>query len=179
VRILWVTAVVSIVAIGLTPVAQVRYIFFGVTLLAVLGVAEVHTWIAAARPRARRVATAVAVGGVVAAWGISAVAAPVLVSQRLARMEATLAAIAAIRGDAPPGAPCRVIGRRTTQLQWYTGCLAVYRVEPELLARERVYVVIEPGSPGQPALVEQPGALQLVHQRPGVVATYRLLPTAP
>jgi hypothetical protein len=83
-------------------------------------------------------------------------------------MRGTLAAVAAIRDDAG-GAPCEVIGRHSTQLQWYTGCAAVYRADLETLSRRRVYLVHEPNGKLQPELAGRPGVPRTILEGPRVI----------
>jgi hypothetical protein len=83
-------------------------------------------------------------------------------------MRGTLDAIAAIRADAR-GAMCDVIGRRSTQLQWYAGCDAIYHADPTTLAERRVNLVHEPGKKLQPDLEGRPGIPRTILERPHVV----------
>jgi hypothetical protein len=73
-----------------------------------------------------------------------------------------------------------VIARRTTQLQWYTGCAVVYEAPPDVLARVRVYHVVESGVEWQPAGVEgRPGVPRTILERPGALIVTRLDPPQP
>jgi hypothetical protein len=177
VRLLWLIAVGDIIAVGLTPVAQPRYIFFGIALLVILGTDELRRWIAARPPAARRVLGGCAAGVVAASWLVVAIGMLQLEATRRRRMKGTLPAIAAIQGDAR-GAPCEVIARHTTQLQWYTGCVAVFTADLEALARRRVYLVREPDAPHQPELAGHPGVPRTILAHPDVTVT-RLDPPPP
>ena len=175
VLMLWLMAVASIVAVGLTPVAQSRYIFFGLALLVILGVDTIDRWVRARRPAARRVLGGFAAAALAASWLAVEIGAVRLSGARTERMTATVAAVAAIRDDAR-GAPCEVIGRHTTQLQWYTGCVAVLDVRLEELSRARVYVVQEIGGKYQPDLAGHPGVPRAILDRPGFLVVTRLDP---
>jgi len=100
-----------------------------------------------------------------AIWVTVVIGMYLLAGSRAARTRPTLAAVAAIRADAR-GAPCDVIGRRTTQLQWYSGCVAILGADLEALARRRVYLVHEPGQPHQPELGGRPGVPRAILERP-------------
>jgi hypothetical protein len=73
-----------------------------------------------------------------------------------------------------------VIARRTTQLQWYTGCVAVYEADAATLARARVYLVHEPTGAYQPPLEGRAGVPRPVLVQPDVTVTrYDPPPPAP
>jgi len=170
VLLLWLMAVGDIVAVGMMPIPQARYIFFGIVLLVILGVDELGRWTSACRPPVRRALGRGAAAAVALAWLGAAIALYRLPGLRRESMAGTLAAVAAIRDDAR-GAPCEVIARHTTQLQWYTGCVAVYAAELETLARRRVYLVHEPGRPDQPEPAGRPGVPRAILARPEVTVT--------
>ena len=170
VRLLWLIAAGDILAVGLLPVAQPRYLFFAIALLVILGTDELHRWIAARPPAARRALGRGAAAAVALSWLVVAIALSRLEDVRRGRMAGTLAAVAAIRADAR-GAPCEVIARHTTQLQWYTGCVAVYTADLETLARRRVYLVREPRGPHQPELAGRPGVPRTILDDPDVTVT--------
>jgi hypothetical protein len=174
VLMLWLIAVADIVLIGLTPIPQVRYIFFGLALLVILGVDAIDRW-AGGTPRVRRWVGAVAVVVLVVSWSSVAVGSFMSGGIRERRQAGTRAAIEAIREDAR-GASCLVIGRHTTQLQWYTGCVAVYRAPADELRRSRVYVVQEPAGKYQPELAGRPGVPRAIVDRPGELIVTRLDP---
>jgi len=175
VLMLWLMAVAHIVAIGLTPIAQSRYLFFGLTLLVILGADTLERWARSRPPRMRRALGACAAVAIAASWLLVVIIAQRGGRARDLRMAPTLAAADAIRGDAH-GARCQVIGRHTTQLQWFAGCVAVYEAPPEELRRTRVYVVIEPGGMYQPDLAGHPGVRHPILDRPGVITVTRLDP---
>lgn len=116
--LLWSAGVGDIVALGLISHAQPRYIFFGIALLAILGVEVLRRAIAE-----RRIAAIVA--------GVAVALATVLVMrQQLHRADYraetttdTRRAAEVIRADAA-GARCYVIGDQYTQLEHYSGCEA-------------------------------------------------------
>jgi 4-amino-4-deoxy-L-arabinose transferase-like glycosyltransferase len=168
VLLLWLIAVADIVAVGLTPVAQSRYVFLGIVLLVVLGVDEISRWVTARPPKVRRVLGGFAGVAVAASWVTVAVFTYTLDGSRARRSAPTLAAIAAIRDDAR-GAPCLAIGRRSTQLQWYTGCVSVHFAEPEEIANYRVYLVHEPGGEHQPPLTDRAGVPRTLIERPELI----------
>ncbi|MDX2086579.1 MAG: glycosyltransferase family 39 protein [Kofleriaceae bacterium] len=110
---LWVMAIASIVGLGVTSIAQPRYIYFSLVILLVLGIETLkHT--------SARIAIAALGASYLATFAVIVVG----LHQRPARMQHTFAAAAWIRADAA-GRPCEVIGRHTTQLEWYSGCPAV------------------------------------------------------
>ena len=147
-------AVADVVALGLETRAHSRYIALAIVLLVAVGAAvarELGARLAAPVRRALAAGCAVAVA---ASWSFAIRAAWVARDHREAGMAATLAAAEAITRDAR-GRPCTVIGRHTTQLEWYSGCRAAF--EPA----GRTYVVRDDtGGPDQPALV--PG-VSLLH----------------
>ncbi len=170
VLLLWLIAVLDIVLVGLTPVAQSRYIFLGIVLLVILGVDELHRLVTARGAAARRALGWAAAAAVTASWVIVVVSMQRLADSRARRSAGTYAAIAAIRDDARD-APCEVMGRRSTQLQWYTGCIAVYYPTVETLAHKRVYLVYEPGAPHQPELEGRPGVPRVILEHPKAIVT--------
>jgi 4-amino-4-deoxy-L-arabinose transferase-like glycosyltransferase len=170
VRLLWLIAVADIVLVGLTPVAQSRYIFLGIVLLVMLGADELHRLASARAPAARRALGWIAAAAVAASWISVAITLQLLEDSRARRSAGTYAAIAAIRADAR-GAPCEVMARRSTQLQWYTGCIAVYYPTAETLAHKRVYLVYEPGAPHQPEREDRPGVPRVILEHPKAIVT--------
>ena len=106
----------DIVALGLISHAQPRYIFFGLTLLLILGIEVIRRAI-----ETRRVIAAAAATAVVVSWFIVVNGQLKRDGYRLETTAATRAAAAAIRADAG-GAPCLVVGDAFTQLEWYSGC---------------------------------------------------------
>lgn len=168
VRLLWLIGVGDIVALGLLPIAQVRYIFPGIALLCILGVAAILRWTAAARPPVRRAVAACACAIAAASWIVVAVTSWRQDESRRAIMRGTLVAVAAIRDDAR-GAPCLAVGRRTTQLEWYSGCRTEYWTDVDQIAQLRVYLVYEPDSGRQPDVAAQPGTPRVIAERDGVI----------
>ena len=142
-----VIGVAEIVALGIETAAQTRYVVLGLVLLVAVGIAEARDRIT--RSRHRRVLGIACTGVVAATWVVALAAAYTQRERRRAGIAPTLAAAAAIRRDAA-GAPCDVIGRHFTQLEWYSGCRAIVRPRPGI----RTYVVRDDtGGPGQPAPV--------------------------
>src|SRR5262249_20983413 len=115
VLMLWLIAGADIVAIGLTPIPQARYLFFGLALPVILGVDTIDRM--ARAPRVRRVVGGGAVVVLAGSWIFVAVTSSWSGGARDRRQAGTIAAIEAIRADAR-GESCLVIGRHTTQLQW-------------------------------------------------------------
>ena len=149
---LWLIAVADIVAIGLTTVAESRYIFLALALLLVLGADLAHRLISSRRGRLRDAL------GYVAAVAIAVSAASVVVLEsRLGRVrrlwDGILVASAAVRRDAG-GAACQVVARHSSQVVWYSGCLPF--VEGALNGR-LVYVVRDGVGVDQPGLTGLPG----------------------
>jgi 4-amino-4-deoxy-L-arabinose transferase-like glycosyltransferase len=180
--LLWLVAVGSLVAIGLTTHAQVRYILVSLALLAVLGVDELRYWISQLPARTARVATAGALAAVMVAWALLARKHLRADEYRVTRMQGTLAAAAAIRADAA-GAPCTVIGNHYTQLEWYSGCRAPLVMSPQSvetaqLRGDRVYIVRDygpaVGNQPQPELSAFPGGPTSILARPKVVDVARV-----
>jgi 4-amino-4-deoxy-L-arabinose transferase-like glycosyltransferase len=182
--LVWLVAVGSLVAIGLTTHAQARYILVSIALLVVLGVDQILRGLSALPPRARRVASFAIVGALVAVWLLLLVKQRRIDENRRHAMRGTLAAAQAIRADAH-GERCAVVGYHSTQLEWYSGCHVPLVMDPGtaaalLAAGERVYVVRDytptwvPAP--QPVFAEMPGVPQLLLERPGVVEVIRLAP---
>lgn len=187
--LLWLVAVGSLVAIGITTHAQVRYALVSIALLTVLGVERFCIWLAQApagapRRRARNLAAQRTLGGValaalVVTWAMFVRRQPATDEVRASRMRGTLAAAAAIRTDAH-GRRCMVIGYHYTQLEWYSGCVAPLVMEADFVAAghhagEIVYVVREPASKlAQPDVRKLPGTPTTILDTPNVVEVIRL-----
>lgn len=171
--LLWLVAVADIVVVGLTTHAQSRYILLGITLLLVLGIGEACTLLERA-PRALR---ALAAATVVFAWlGVLLGLAHTDRNRRVA-FEPVQAAGAVIREDAA-GAPCAVLGRRTMQLEWWSGCSSELYTDENMLQRRKVYVVVQHGLPEQPPLEAFPGTRRVVLHREGQLTVTALAPNA-
>jgi hypothetical protein len=182
--LVWIAAVGSLVAVGLTTHAQVRYILVSLALLSVLGVDELRYWISRLPARTGRVVIASGLAVVLALWTMLAVKHVRADDNRVARMRGTLAAAAAIRADAA-GARCMVLGNHYTQLEWYSGCRAPLVISPqstELAAAQRrgdrVYIVRDHGAAvgkePQPVFASFAGTPTLILERPNVVEVARL-----
>jgi hypothetical protein len=164
--LLWLVAVADIVVIGLISHAQVRYIFFGTTLLTVLGVEVLRRWIAARPARARRVLGVAAAAAVVAAWVLVAAGQPRQATRRRTTTAAPLAAAEAIRRDAA-GARCHVIADEFPLLEWYSGCRSSHWPWSALELGEPIYVVRIPASAQGPSR----GTPRTILERPEVGVT--------
>lgn len=149
--------IADIVALGLETAAQTRYVVLGLALLVAVGVAELRDRLAGTRHRrAVAIACGIAIG---ATWLVALAAAYTQRDRRAAGVSPTLEAAAAIRRDAA-GAPCAVVGRHYSQLEWYSGCRAVSTPT----AGARTYVVRDAsGGPNQPAPVEGARILATPH----------------
>jgi CheY-like chemotaxis protein len=169
--LLWVIAVLDIVALGLTPIPQARYIFTGITLLALLGVDAIKRAIAGRPARVRTWLGVLAAVALAVSWLYTAVAVYRLAASAETRMASTVLASAAIRRDAG-GAACEVLCRHTTQLQWYSGCKAVYEATAESIRHARTYIVIEPHTDFQvdPHELPSPRVITIL-DRPNVTVT--------
>jgi 4-amino-4-deoxy-L-arabinose transferase-like glycosyltransferase len=158
-------AVLDVLSLGIQTSAQARYVFLATSLILVAGPAAV------ARLRAPRIAANVALAAVVLGWAFQIRGALQYRQVRVDGMSATILAAAAIRDD-NRGAPCYVLGRHDTQLEWYTGCeyalvLPAQRTKP-------LYAVWDnTGGPWQPAIASLPPSRSVLHV-PGVVEVVRL-----
>jgi 4-amino-4-deoxy-L-arabinose transferase-like glycosyltransferase len=154
--LIWALGIGHIVVVGLVTIAQTRYIFFGLALLAIVGADAIRKLVARSL-LARRVAA----GGAVLALGWSSFVAT-NAGRKQARVERhsyadTLAAAAAIRTDAA-GAACQVFGRHDQQLAWYSGCDWPIVFDPAAIPHVRVYAVRDTrADPGELDLDSLPG----------------------
>jgi hypothetical protein len=153
---LWTVAILDVLAMGLTPTPQARYIVTGLVLLALLGIDAIERALATRPPRLR-----VAIVAILAVLLTGALVQTELAVHRHAatsseRSATTLAASEAIKRDAA-GAACQVVARHTTQVEWYSGCVAIGWPTAEALRDHKVYVVVEPHGDGQPVLWGLPG----------------------
>jgi hypothetical protein len=148
-----VIGVADIVALGVETQAQSRYILLGIVLLVAAGTAVAHD----VAKRAPRAVTLVCAMAVVASWVAALSSAWHARDHRIAGMADTLAAADAIHRDAH-GRPCTVVGRHTTQLEWYSGCRIAYEIAG------LAYVVRDDtGGPDQPAPVRGTVILHTPH----------------
>lgn len=169
--LLWLVAVADIVVVGLTTHAQSRYILLGLTLLLALGTREAVTLLGATSRPLRTLAVA----ALVTAWLGVLLGLVRIDRSRRAAFEPVQAAGAAIRRDAA-GAPCSVLGRRTMQLEWWSGCTSELYTDEGMVQRRQVYVVVQHGLPEQPPLEVLPGARRLVLHREGRLTVTALSP---
>ena len=167
-------AVAHVVVLGVLTHAQPRYVFFATVLLVIRGV-DVLRALAPTLGRLRRPAIVAALVAVSTLWIFSLYKAVRYRGVPSERRAPTLRAATAIRNDAA-GAPCEVLGRHQTQLEWYSGCRGVLLVPTESIAAgKHVYAAWDSsGGPSQPDLASLPGTYVL--QVPGVVAVRRLSP---
>jgi hypothetical protein len=153
-----VLGVADIVVLGIETHAHTRYVALGIALLVAAGCAAACDLV-----RKRRALIAGALIAVTASWIGALHAAFTARAHRIAGMRGTLAAAAAIDRDAA-GRRCTVIGRHSTQLEWYSGCRAAY--EPDGLT----YVVRDDtGGPDQPELSAYTGTPLLHTQNVDVI----------
>jgi 4-amino-4-deoxy-L-arabinose transferase-like glycosyltransferase len=157
-------AILDVLSLGIQTSAQGRYVFLATSLILVVGpVALVRL-----RPRIANLALAAVVIG----WGVQVWAALEYPRVRIEGMRTTILAAAAIRGDAG-AAPCYVLGRHDTQLEWYTGCEYRLVMPPQL--DKRLYAVWDnTGGPWQPSIGALPGPKRTVLRVPGVVEVVRI-----
>ena len=152
-----VIGVVDIVWLGIETHAQGRYILLGVVLLVAVGTAVARDFALQLAGPVRRAIGALCAMAVIASWIAAIAAAWGARERRIAGMAPTLAACEAIHRDAR-GHACTVIGRHTTQLEWYSGCRSAYDVAG------LAYVVRDDsGGPDQPAPVRGTTLLHTPH----------------
>jgi hypothetical protein len=156
--LLWIVAVADIAVLGVVSHAQVRYIFFGVALLVILGVETIRIFVG--ERRILGIACAVAV---VAAWVLVASSQVYRSAHRWETTAATRAAAAAIAADAA-GAPCHVVGDAFAQLELYSGCRSSSWPWD---THQAIYVVRTPKT----APVETRGTPRTLLERPDVSVT--------
>lgn len=173
--LLWAIAILDVLALGFVALAAVRLLVVGLVLLALLGIDAIERAIAPRTPRLRAWVAGLAAVALLAAWIETHIAAHRLVRTARTRAARTLLAADAVRRDAA-GAPCEVIGRRTTQLHWYSGCETVHITTADEIRRMRVYVVIEAHSDWQPDLANLPGAKRIAIVDRPEIAVMRLDP---
>jgi hypothetical protein len=174
-RFLWLVGIGDIVAIGLTTIGQSRYILLGTTLLVILGIDTIARWIEVRPPRVRPWLVGAAAMIVAWSWVATIRSSATMGETRATSMAGTLIAATSIRRDAH-GAPCHLIGRHATQLEWYSGCAWIYEIDATVRPGEPTYIVRDTtGGPGQPEL----DAITLPHailvEVPGVVRVVRVI----
>lgn len=177
--LLWLVALGTLVAVGLTTHAQVRYVLLALAILAVLGVDALWRWLPG-RARVPVAATGIAIAAIL--WALLARKHLAADENRTARMRATFAAVGAIRADAA-GAPCTVLGYHYTQLEWYSRCRAPLVMSADFARAaldrgDRVYLVRDDGPTMSDAshleLRDFTGARFVILDVPGVVRVTRL-----
>jgi hypothetical protein len=128
---LWVIAVACVIGLGLTALAQARYIYFSQVLLLVLGIELVRRFVT------RRLAYACA-AIVVASWAMA-----LLWAYRDARRPTPAHFV--VKASRAMHPPCKVLGTMV-QLLWYSPCEPVHDVYLEAVqpGKPPHYVVITP-----------------------------------
>jgi hypothetical protein len=163
---LWLIAVLDIVAIGLTTYAESRYIVVAIVLLLALGVDVVDRLISACPPGARRILAGVAAVAVTVAWIAIALPSRKLGERRRVRWQSMLTAAEIVRRDAA-GARCKVVARHTSQVEWYSGCESHLELPPADGAL--IYVVRDDFGDFQPVTTGLPGNPRTLIDRPDVL----------
>jgi 4-amino-4-deoxy-L-arabinose transferase-like glycosyltransferase len=136
----WLAAIASIVALGVTTHAQARYILFGTVLLVILGV-DLWRRVAGARSSWVRCALVGAcAAAVIAGWVTVTLGSLRVGPRRRVTTRPVLAAAAAIAADAR-GRPCVVFGDAYTQLEWYSGCIFGMDLAGDVARGALIYVV--------------------------------------
>ncbi len=156
--LVWLLAVADILVLGVVSHAQARYIFFGVTLLAILGVETIRLLVGERRVLALACAVAVVASWVSVARG--------QVKRSAHRWETTAAIRAAAKtiADDAGGAPCSVVGDPFAQLEHYSGCHAS---SWPWETRDRIYVVRTPST----VPVQTRGTPIVLLDRPDITVT--------
>lgn len=132
--ILWASAIATVIGLGLTGLAQSRYIFYALVVLLALGVERVHRFVL---PLALATVVSWALALV---WIVRGFSSPM--------QDFIVDAAAAIHADARDR-PCNVYVS-TAHLTWYCRCTTVYEIRPEDLATLHYVVTIPPRIvPGQ------------------------------
>ncbi|MBA3541143.1 MAG: glycosyltransferase family 39 protein [Deltaproteobacteria bacterium] len=168
---LWVISVASIVAIGLTTHAQIRYIFFGLAGLVILGTDTILRGLASLTPPLRTILAWAAALVVATSWVLVTVSLLRYPAQRRDGTRATLLAATAIRAQARK--PCYIYGAHYTQLEVYSGCRSASSPpDAEVASGAPVYVVTDHSPGWQPEAV-LPGHPHAVLDVPGVVRVVR------
>jgi hypothetical protein len=167
-------AIAHIVCLGVLTHTQARYIFFATVLLVIRAVDVLGSL----GPRLGRLRGPAIAAAFAIVSSISIFAVYKAIRYRHVRgdlLRPTMLATAAIREDVK-GAACEVLGRRQTELEWYSGCTGVLLVPTDSIAAgKHVYAVWDnSGGPSQPDLSALPGTFVL--QIPGVVGVRRLSP---
>jgi hypothetical protein len=169
---LWLIAVVTVIALGLTTVAESRYVFLSQTILLVLGIDVVLRLLAARPPRTRKVLGYVAAAVIAASWLGVLIPSLRIADRRRHNWDGMLTAAAEVRRDAA-GAHCRVVCRHTHQVEWYSGCEAL--LEMPSPGRDPLYVVRDDFGDFQPPVTGLPGHSRAIFER-GEVLVLRLEP---
>lgn len=135
---LWVMAIGCVIGLGLTALAQPRYIYYSQVVLVMLGIEVVRRLVE------HRRAVVIACAIVVALSWALAVSSSIRGARKPSPAQFVVAAARAIDRDAA-GAPCAVLGTEV-QLHWYSRCKPVQDVYREEIGpgKPRTYVVFTP-----------------------------------
>lgn len=156
--LVWLLAVTDILVLGVVSHAQARYIFFGVTLLVILGVETIRALVGD-----RRVIALACAVAVVASWVLVANGQVKRSAHRWKTTAAIHAAAKTIALDAA-GAPCAVVGDSFAELEHYSGCRSSSWPWD---TQDRIYVVRTPST----APVETRGTPIVLLDRPDITVT--------
>ena len=135
---LWAMAVGCVIALGLTALAQPRYIYYSQVVLVVLGIEVVRRFVEHRRAVVYACAAVVALS-----WALAA-SSSIRGARKPSPAQFVVAAARAIDRDAA-GAPCAVLGTEV-QLHWYSRCTPLQDVYREEIGpgKPRTYVVFTP-----------------------------------
>jgi hypothetical protein len=137
-------ALAQVIVLGTSALGQPRYVFIGVTLLVVLGVEGVVTWVRRLAAPRRGVAIGAAIAIVVTTWIVAVVMTPIVAQSRWDRAGVYVELGDKIRRDAA-GAPCSVIAAHEARITYYSGCDGVhYPIAQPPPRHHRRYVVTLP-----------------------------------
>lgn len=176
---LCVVGVLDIIALGLTTHARTRYIYFGITLLVIVGTHVLHAFVTSRSLPWRRILGASAAAATAITWVLVTRAMIRYQTERTDSVRGTLVAAAAIRAD-KARKPCHVLGLHYTQLEWYSGCSGARFSPAEAVARGEPVYVIRDYDPGwQPTFSEMPGRHHILVDQPRLVHVIRLDPPSP
>lgn len=171
-----VIALAQIVALGLSTHAQSRFVFLATVLLVIVGIDECQRYVTSFSVRTRTALVTIATFAVVAGWVGGLVSGILAHTHRNARSEPTLLAASQVRADAN-GKQCEILGRRTAQLAWYSGCRSILSVSPESLSSNGlVYLVREHADSALTSIDNMPTVKCSIARSEPIVDVFRLLP---
>ncbi|MEZ4362983.1 MAG: glycosyltransferase family 39 protein [Kofleriaceae bacterium] len=176
---LWALGLGQVIVLGLVALGQFRYIFFGVTLLAILGVHGLTRAWARRAPAARRGLTVAAGALLLGAAVSSAISISKLPARRRASYADAMVAAMALRRDAA-GRTCYVQTRHATQIEWYSGCSSSYFPADAQSRGAVIYYVLDPhDTPEVPMTLPGASRQVLANERLGIEVRALLPPEAP